>query len=121
MHFVLVKTSEKIGTGRVRPSAEYFETNDDNANAANNDGRRNYNKNPRQKRVHKPRAPAEPEFQHPILDKIVISKTSVQDRLLRSKMLDEKDNDCEPKIESESLSSASAAAATTNTNTAVEN
>jgi hypothetical protein len=63
------------------------------------DGKRN-NKNPRnQRRPQKPKAntPSEPEFQHPILEKIVISKTSVQERLMRSKMIDEKDN--EPKVD----------------------
>jgi hypothetical protein len=100
---ISVKTSEKIGTGRVRPSTDNFDGGDgDNAANDANDGRKNSSRNPRNRPRGKPRPPRpEPEIlQHPILEKIVIPKTSVQERLMRSKMLDEKDLG-EPKIESE--------------------
>jgi hypothetical protein len=64
------------------------------------DGNRNRNKNPRNKRNFKPKAPV-PEFQHPILDKIVITKTSVQERLLRVKS-DDGAPPSEPKVEADS-------------------
>jgi len=100
---ITVKSSEKtFGTGRVRPTNESY----DNAEASHEqaqstDARKQHNK-PRNNnnRKPKPKGPPQPEFQHPILDKIVITKTSVQDRLLRSKMIDDKDHQ-EPKVEAD--------------------
>ena len=104
---ITVKSSEKtFGTGRVRPSAESYENAEASNEQAQSDARKQHNK-PRNNsnRKPKPKGPPQPEFQHPILDKIVITKTSVQDRLLRSKMMDEKDHQ-EPKVEADASEAA---------------
>lgn len=102
---VKLKTSEKtFGTGRVRPSTDNYDNegnNEKNQSPEGNGSNRKHNRSHHNRKYDKrPKGPPQPEFQHPILDKIVITKTSVQDRLLRSKMMDEKDQE-EPKIDTE--------------------
>lgn len=85
----------------------FNENNDDNAatteNMQGSSAENRRNKNVRNnKRTPKPRGPPpQPEYHYDILDKIVITKTSVQERLLRSKLLDENEisEPNEPKIE----------------------
>jgi hypothetical protein len=82
--FFSVKTGEKIGSGRVaRQPVENFDPDQEAKDTKPRPHK------PRPKKNFKPKGPPQPEFQHPILDKIVITKTSVQERLLRSKMDDD--------------------------------
>lgn len=85
----------------MRPSTENYndnsETNHDRSAHQNADGKKhnrthnNQNRNRNNNKNPKPKAQPPPEFQHLILDKIVVTKSSVQDRLLRSQMMDDKD------------------------------
>lgn len=81
-----------MGSGRLQHAIANNLSSEGNDNLEENaqtsaDGNRGKNRNPnKNKRNFKPKAPQTPEFHHPILDKIVISKTSVQERLLRSRM-----------------------------------
>lgn len=100
-----MQTSEKtFGTGRVRPKTENFYNSEytEERQQQPMEARKHNKPHPRNR---KPKGPPQPEFQHPILDKIVITKTSVQDRLLRSKMIFENEAQ-EPKIETEVNESA---------------
>lgn len=95
--FLSVKPTERVGSGRVGHNiqAENVDGKESPEKPQSGDGNRNRNKNPRNKRNFKPK-PQNPEFQHPILEKIVITKTSVQERLLKVKSDD--GTSAEPKI-----------------------
>lgn len=105
-----MKTSERsFGSGRVRHKTENYENNEATEQIPQPMDARKHNRPHHNNRIRKPKPRTghvqSTEFQHPILDKIVIAKTSVQDRLLRSKMMDDKDIQ-EPKIESEPIAPA---------------
>lgn len=99
--YILVKPAERVGSGRVGHGIQAENVSSESPEKPQSgDGNRNRNRN-RNKRNFKPKAQPNPEFQHPILDKIVITKTSVQERILRS----QKSEDVvptEPKISADS-------------------
>jgi hypothetical protein len=110
-NIILVKTSERVGSGRFRKSLDHEIPPELNSSGENSErqgtgdaNRSNKNRNQRQKRNYKPKA-QNPEFiPTTILDKIVVTKTSVQERLLKNRLVD--DNTSEPKIEAETAESS---------------
>lgn len=83
--FLIVKPTERVGSGRIIGHGNMNPESPEKEKPQSGD--RNKNRNSR-KRTFKP-PKANPEYQHPILDKIVVSKTSVQERILRSQRSDD--------------------------------